>query len=354
MKHLISFILFLCSWSTQAQYEFRFFNIQEGLANTDITTIIEDQQGFIWIGTRDGLCRYDGTSVRTFEFVRGGDQLNNGYVHDLYQDAEGRIWIGTFGGGLQWYLPEKEQFFDIPASKTGESPLLSDHILQLFPDSQGLLWVLTLEGINQVDTKSGQVVGSLMEGIFMRIMEEDRHGDFWFGGDDLYRYRSATSAIEKMNTAGMTGIKSNDFTALMEDQAGHIWVGTRESGLYQLIPRGDTFETNHYTYDADDERSISSNGILSLFERDGQLWVGTENGGLCLFNPSDQTFIQIKQDLLGTGLMGNSVFEIYEDSKKRFGSVCLARESICWIHTESNSVKFLMAWKALIHSIMGV
>lgn len=101
-------------------YYFRTLDIKDGLSHNTVNTILQDRQGFMWFGTKDGLNQYDGLVFRTFQ--KENSSLGNNFITALHEDAEGNIWVGT-DTGVYIYNPRLEKFtpFDIPIEGTGET-----------------------------------------------------------------------------------------------------------------------------------------------------------------------------------------------------------------------------------------
>ena len=134
---------------------FRHLTTNDGMSNNTVYTICEDTLGFIWIGTRSGLNRFDGHSFRVYD---NGNGLRNVFVNTLFRDSKGRIWVGTQGGGLARYEYETggfTSFFNDPANPNSIS---DDDVQAIVEDTRGNLWVGTHEGgLNMLDMASGKV-----------------------------------------------------------------------------------------------------------------------------------------------------------------------------------------------------
>jgi len=118
----ISFLVLLCFTAShlslfgQNRNNYGLLTIKEGLSQNSALAIIQDKKGFIWIGTKDGLNRYDGIGFKVYRHSKDKNSLVNNHVKSLYQDSDGNIWIGTYAG-LNKFIPETEQFITYQKKK---------------------------------------------------------------------------------------------------------------------------------------------------------------------------------------------------------------------------------------------
>lgn len=145
MKKNIQVLIYLCILSSlpcyagdNTHYYFKTLDIQNGLSQNTVNTILQDKQGFMWFGTQDALNRYDGLSFRIFK-REDGCGLGNNFITVLHEDEEGYIWIGT-GAGVYIYNPVLESItaFDM-ISDTGDS--ISRNISMIDSDENGNVWI---------------------------------------------------------------------------------------------------------------------------------------------------------------------------------------------------------------------
>ena len=146
-------LLAFCSLVHSAPLSLRFehLGVEQGLTQESVTRVIQDRQGFIWIGTQAGLNRFDGYRVTVFKNDPGNPHsLLDNYVQALYEDAGGRLWVGS-KGGLDRYDPSTGGFVH-QAIKTGNLA-----VTNIIGDGKDGLWLTTSEGLQHLDIKSGQV-----------------------------------------------------------------------------------------------------------------------------------------------------------------------------------------------------
>ena len=355
-------VLFL--YAQEPSLYFEKLNVSNGLSHNKVNCILQDKRGFIWLGTDDGLNRYDGK--RFFHFrAKPNDTLSisGNIITDLLEDKEGKIWITTRDGGLTGYdykLAPALQFrqyrhnparasiptnninsitedqhgflwlgtsgFDVIRfdKKTGKfSPVTNGRktIIDLASDKEGKIWVGRQGGglmkidpstlVYSEDERYRDLYAKLPHVTITSIFR-DRYDDMWFGSWDKNLYRqSAVSGKNVFNSAAPSSFLDDEVLSFAEDKSGRLWIGGKEKGL-QVYDRR-TGQFYHYAYDPSKEGSISDNRINCIFtDRQGRIWLGT-NKGVCINNPEKQQFSQ-------TFLRSNSgspvsIYDFYEDDE---------------------------------------
>lgn len=161
-------------------YYFRTLDIKDGLSHNTVNTILQDRQGFMWFGTKDGLNQYDGLVFRTFQ--KENSSLGNNFITALHEDAEGNIWVGT-DTGVYIYNPRLEKFtpFDIPIEGTGET--ISRTITWIDSDPQKDVWISSdSQGLFHYDIKKNSLKEYSAK-IGKGALNITR---FWFGDNELW------------------------------------------------------------------------------------------------------------------------------------------------------------------------
>jgi signal transduction histidine kinase/ligand-binding sensor domain-containing protein len=283
----------------------RFIRI-EGLSQSAVTSMIQDRRGFIWVGTQDGLNRYDG-----YEFVvycnnpEDSTSINDNWIRALYEDREGFIWVGTRDGGINRFDPHTEQFIAYKFQPDNPNSLSSNMVRAIFEDKKGRLWVGTEGGgLNLFDKKSQTFkryvhlehhANSLSHND-VRVILEDRYGTIWvatFGGG-LNKFDETTQTFtvytHKPNDAN--SLADNRIRTMIEDkfEPDIIWIGMEGGGLCKFNTRTLTFK--RYQHDPQQPNSLSSNNVWAVLQvAPKKFWVGTFQGGLCEFDAAEETFV---------------------------------------------------------------
>ncbi len=232
-------------WST---IRFTSLYVEDGLSQSSVRAIIQDKQGFLWIGTEDGLNRYDGYHFKTYRPDPDDPaSLSDRFIVDLYEDNEGYLWIATYQGGLNKYDPRTDKFSNFRHIPGDLTSLSSDNVRTILEDNTGGLWVGTIAGLDYLDKKTGKI--------------------------DHYRYMPDDPG----------SMSSNNITTLAMDKKGILWVGTGDAGINQFDPVAKTFR--HFRNDPKDQTTISGDTIRSIqVAPNGDLWIGTPDG-LSRFDP---------------------------------------------------------------------
>ena len=149
------FILGLISLKISAQYniDFNRFSVEDGLSSESVLSITQDQKGFLWIGTMDGLNRFDGKRVKVFKSFYNDNPIGQSIkITTLLADSLNRIWIGT-NNGLYLYDNRVDSFSVFFHSSQDSSSISNNSIKSLYKDRRGNIWVGTARGLNKVEFK---------------------------------------------------------------------------------------------------------------------------------------------------------------------------------------------------------
>ena len=291
---------------------FEHFSSEDGLSQNAVFAMLQDRQGFLWIGTQDGLNRYDGQG---FTIYRNDPQdvtsLSSSSILSLLEDSQGVLWVGTWGGGLNRFDPRLGQFTRYLPDPEDPQALGSGIISALLEDRQGRLWVATCgAGLHLLDRQSGtftrytstpddpQTLGSDN----LSSLYEDAGGDLWAGsgcssqpGNGLSRFDPETGTVVRYlpdlehpeaPAEGLLG--SPNVSSITADASGALWIGTggytlQGNGLYRLDPASGRFTA--FRHDPQDPSSLGGNDVLDVWmDPTGILFVGLLGGGLDLLD----------------------------------------------------------------------
>lgn len=236
------------------EYTFQRISIEEGLSQSSINAIAQDDKGFLWLGTQDGLNRYDGRHFTVFKRLPfDSTSLADNFITSLLIDSQDRLWVGTQKGGLHLYDPKTERFrrySSIPADSTSIS---NDHITVIHETTDQQIWVGTANGFNQMQTVEDDSLrftfirhqmpvdfNAQRNANFISALQSDSRKNLWIGTmQGLRRYRAITrDSLEQIPVDVWTGNKQPPVEALQVGPEGDIWVGSRR-GLYRLVPENE-------------------------------------------------------------------------------------------------------------------
>lgn len=365
------FSVFVNHFSPAQSPVFQHIDVRDGLAQNTVLSITQDDKGFMWFCTVDGLNRYDSRTFRTYRNDPANpSSISSNYVSTSLYDSHSNLWIGT-GKGLNKYNPKTDsfqQFFHDSAVKTS---LSSNDIYCLFEDRKGNLWIGTVDGLNRLADPStsrferysfsgsgGQnTIHSISEdregnlwlatngGLilvefdqnnfrcktfthkqndptslsndFLTALAIDRQNRVWIGtkSGDLDRYDPSSEAFIHFRKQASAGVLSahNEINCMHLDKAGTIWIGTVE-GVIELEPSKVNF-TLHQN-DPDNPRSLADNSVYSIFrDKQKSVWVGTYYAGVNVLPPNNAPFNILKANRSAKGLSNKLVNCIAEDQK---------------------------------------
>ncbi|MCB0208624.1 MAG: GAF domain-containing protein [Anaerolineae bacterium] len=299
--------------------------VKSGNTVTEISVLamLQDSKGFMWFGTHDGLHRFDGYTLESFQNdVDDPYSLSANSVRALHLADDDVLWIGTWGGGLNRYDPTTGQFTRYQPHADDANSLSDDLVVSIAADATGYLWLATNQGgLNKFDPTTEKFThyqhdlddpASLLSNVVNAVIV-DSSGLVWAGTDDgLDRFDPTTGQFAR-DIDALTALRGMHIIALYEDQAGLIWAGTERDGLVRLDPASG--QVTVYQHDPADPGSLGDDFVMSLLEdQTGAFWVGTRNSGLNLFDPATEQFTHYGYEEDNPySIASNLVISLYED-----------------------------------------
>jgi signal transduction histidine kinase/ligand-binding sensor domain-containing protein len=326
-------------YTSSTQLRFEHISIEQGLSQSSVNAILQDQQGFLWFATQDGLNRYDGYEFKIYQSIPGdANSLSHNFILSLVEDRQGNLWIGTQGFGLDRFDPQSGMFSHFQQTKSDQY-IKGRYILSLLTTWDGTVWAGTEEGLSWYDTDENRffpvtvVNDEIKSGV--QVIYEDQSGRIWIGtheeGVGIYDRKSDTyqplAFADLQNTA--LGIHS-----IMQDRDGNFWLGTTQ-GLFLYNAQTRQF----MDFPGSDELSntlVDHHPKCILQDQTGQIWIGTDNGGLILYNLNNDEESILQTDLnQNNGLNNNNIISMLEDSNGNL-----------WFGTFSSGVNLLNRFAA--------
>lgn len=310
------------AFSQYYNLSFRNYSSSNGLSQSEVECAFQDRQGFLWIGTRYGLTRYDGKQFKTyFHHVDDPTSIGENFIIDIAQDKAGYLWMAIFNSGISRLNTLNNKFENFRPVE-GKNSILSKKVNSLLIDSLGNIWAGTREGLSIYDPVKNfftniKMIGSDTRQLPISCMEKDHKGNVWIGADeDLYYSNGDPSDIRRIRTSQKTG-KINSFQF---DNTGKGWIATN-TGLFYFLNNGldsivllrpDFFSEKEEVEDVE-------------YDGKGNLWVATKKNGLKIYFPSTGFVDILREDFSSSrGLMSNRLFDLYHDFR---GGMWIAGEN---------------------------
>ncbi len=295
---LLYFLFLISPLFSQVSSKIRFTTINnvDGLPNNTVNAIVKDDLGFVWIGTNDGLCRYESSNhVKIFQAnnpeIAGGLQSSN--IRSLYLDSKKNLWIGTRLGGLTKYHQPSGEWKTFRHDVKNSSSICNDEILAITEDSKGRLLVGTEDGLS------------------------------------IFNYETESFISFKSDINNPTAIRGKAVLTIMEDDKGWIWLGTWAGGLHLLVlPENGKIEDAQFRNFIPNEKKEALH-IWKIFQdNQKRYWVGSRGAGLFLmqlppganntltnfkWKPNFHNYIFDKSN--PQGICNNNLQDIYQDTK---------------------------------------
>lgn len=368
------------------------YSIEHGLSQSVVKTLFQDSKGFLWIGTQEGLNRFDGYQFIDYRYdPNDTNSISNNSINAIIEDPEGNLWIGTqhglnlfengkfrriynrsdpsaliylntitglaaddsgqiwistLGGGLQCYHPVSGVFRSYKKQENDPNSLWSNYLHSLYRDGQGVLWIGTSYGLCRYS--KGRVERIMApekkyQGIFSDALLVIRNGSnrtLWVGGmqQGLMLYHPEDHQVLAHYTV-QNGLKQNTIMSVYETPDQTLWIGTQTAGLHCLKDK----QWSYFRSDpADPNKTISDEINTIIPDRSGHIWVGSDYG--LYFLRKNRFIIYNRQAQPPYDLPGNDTWVIFEDSKKRLwigvhplGLVMKSGQQSTWFSDKANS-----------------
>ncbi|MCF3109184.1 response regulator [Niabella sp. CC-SYL272] len=356
------------------QLLFKNYSVRNGMSSNTVWNILQDDQGYIWFGTKNGLNRFDGYNFKIYQVREDRDHADNSLIHSICRMSSTTFWVGTEEGLYSFDL-SREKFSRIAFAK-------QDLIFDILRSSNGETWVATRSnGVYRFDPRSGKVHNyrAMPGGLSLnqvRKLVEDARGNIWMGtfGEGIDVLNPATNRfVHHKAAAGAGCLSSNFILSLYKDREGNVWAGTLSGGLNKWVAQEQHFQVfrtggsgsisddivravyqplsgqvyvatekglnvlntatgtfTSYKNNRGDPYTISDNAIYSIYEdRQGGIWVGTYFGGVNYFSPGDASFELYYPNGNSYGLSGSAVSCFLEDRPGNF-----------WVGTENGGLNY--------------
>lgn len=329
MKYLRHFLIFItiislsfCKSFSQ-NLHFNSLTVNDGLTQHDATSIMQDNYGFIWIGTYDGLNRFDGYTIKNYYSIYKNDKtLSSNRIKCLFEDSKKRIWIGTEGSGLNYYSLKDDSFIRI---KTNERFRIINCIAE---NKQGEIFIGTENGILKVKegkTITIELLQTPLTGLIINKMALANDGTIFLAtSSGIWTFNK--NICKQLNLLG-----NDNFSAIAFDNYNKLWVAN--SNEVMVI---DHKKNNSFT-------KISHFGYLNIksfcLSKNNTMWIGTYEHGLWGLNTSNYKIISSSTINKNSkrGLLSNTILNVFCD---KTNTLWIAnRKGVCYANLEEKKFK---------------
>jgi two-component sensor histidine kinase/ligand-binding sensor domain-containing protein len=322
----LSFVFFISLHFLQAQkfpIEFRHLDKKMGLDQPFPYSIIQDQEGFIWIGGENGLWRYSGSEFKHYYHnLQDSNSLAYDFVWTLFEDSKGNIWAGTYGGGLSKFNPKFNQFTNYVHKKNDDSSISDNKIRGIAEDKNGNIWVGTNKGLNKLNPISGKFrrynLDDGLADLTVRTIELSIDQESLFistaKGVNIFDLRNEEFSLIGKGTNSTKGLRHAYIYDIMETDDGKLWVATGD-GVDVINLK--TFVIEQIPNSPKNGKGLSHKVCFSIYENPknpGKIWFGTMNG-INFYDREKKKFFwvnahQKNEDNIG----GDNIYNVFEDN----------------------------------------
>lgn len=358
---------------------FNRLNVEQGLSQNSVLAVTQDKKGFIWLGTRHGLNRYDGYNFKTYQNMPGNlspssnnyvlallcdsknglwvklvdgslyqyneikdcfeivaNRSKNVLVNCIYEDRQQNIWVGDYNGGLSRLTHRGKKLFE-PIAVPGLD-LRNSSIRCIYQSRNGLLWLGTTKGLIQLNIQNNEYhiykhgsSATSLSGDYITSIVEDLQQNIWVATQDngLNLFNAPAHTFTRLAVTGgnKAGLVSNKIRKMICDKTGRLWIGTQD-GISILDPADHSFL--NCRHDPGNKESLSQNSVHSLFEdASGYIWAGTFWGGVNFTNTNRTPFVTWQNNQSPTSLSNDVVSGIAEDAQHNL-----------WVGTEGGGLNY--------------
>jgi len=347
---------------------FQTYSLEQGLPNSTVYCIIQDNRGYLWMGTDGGLCRFDGINFKIFGKKEG---FNVQSIRALLQDKKGRIWVGTKGEGIIVYDGLKCTYI------TKKEGIAGSAVVSIMEEENGTIWAGTDDGgVNKIIamSPSGEEKRGGLDSFKIEVIDEskglssnsvldiykDKVGHIWLatygGGVNILSFTKDSFHIDQLR--GGREIPSDYISSIREDSEGALWFGTLENGVFCMSPKSEKENSNFKT-------AIRSRKITAFNEQNGfnakkiwniykteknELWFASLENGIIRQhfsstskNATDKKFV-FENYTMKDGLSNDQILSVFEDNEKNIwlgtggGGLCKFMGDVFSHYTEKDGL----------------
>jgi len=312
------------------EIKFKRIEANSQLSNLNITTIAQDSKGFLWVGTSDGLNRFDGYEFKIYRNIENDStSLVKNTVQSIFEDSYGKLWISTLNSGLHYYNRATDAFCRIP-----EFSHKYCQVFRITEDRHHNIWIGGVLDTYAFIAKRDHQTGTwekfklfpAVEGIYAILQSSEN--EFWLGSqaDGLFLWNKKTNNFKQYqhNPNNPNSLPGNFVNEIIQDTHGHLWISTHDGGLCKFDIKNNSY--TNFTIQSKAKTTIPSNTIRGMCQDGRYLWIASENGGL---SKMDMTTEILTNYLYNTSdpnsIINNSIWSVNKDKQGRIWIGSFAR-----------------------------
>ncbi len=321
------------------EWQIEQIQVEDGLPDSTVYSLVQDELGFIWFGTTNGLARYDGYDFKYLTHDETDQNtISNDNAGNIFIGSDNKLWVGTFGGGVNAITLNNNTVTRFPYSTQVEENRVSENVQTFFEDDTGLIWIGAATGLysynGHVFKRYGLQADSSEHSSYTRVWDILQAGPhkLWVAtSDGLYQFDTHTQQFKHFELPAplVFDITSNQFRTLYQ-LGGEIWIGS-SSGLYSFNPT-----TEEFAFYNDSQNSIKVNDLISIEE--SRLLVASMSG-LLEFDVKRRSFNKNEKGMLWQSMPHVDV-----------RNMLLDKTGILWLASRDSGVfKINMAGGMFVH-----
>ena len=289
---------------------------RQGLPNNTVSSIIKDSDGFIWLGTFNGLARFDGYSFASFLNIPNDTlSISGNSVRLVYEINDKRLLVGTRFNGLNLFNKQTETFTRFVHKDNDNNSISSNFVMGLYQDKKGNIWVGTEAALEKFDLNTGVFTHyyPFSKGRnYIHSIIEDEQGNIWFSGlsNKLVKFNPETNTFNYFQFSDNPGLtdEANFGGAMLYEGNGIFWIGNALEGACRF-----DVKTNEKKVFSADNHKLKSNIVTSVKnDSEGNIWIGTDGGGLYIYHQNTDSLEHFARTNSLLSLSSNAIYTLYE------------------------------------------
>ncbi len=337
----LSFLLFSLLTSNvfpqESKIRLNHYTIEQGLSQSSVNCIEQDSLGFIWIGTQDGLNRFDGYNFTIYRPIPGNpNSISDNSILCIHAGGSGSLWVGTENGGLNKLSYLTNTFTAYEHNSNDKFSISSNCVNSISEDAKGNLWIGTNNGLDYFDKgrskficfeHQSNIAGSLLsDTVYSTYI--DQRGRLWIGtkkGLDLFEPKRK-EFIHFVQSEYFSPNNPKELNNITGDKLGYIWIATSK-GLDKFNIRTKSF--TNFKFSSSNPNSISSNMVNEVYvDNQGVVWIVTDRSGINYYDPKTNCFVRLENRIINSDYTFN-------DSNM---SLIKDKEGLMWIGSFNSGI----------------